>query len=96
MHPLHLGDKTMKKSFSTYGKTIIRGVHIHVAEGVYDQQQCEEHYGMRVVERLKHFGMLESSKSILAHCLHLSSYERRLLHDSKAWIVEKYGKQPKQ
>ncbi len=82
-----LGDKTMKKA-SQLMENHNSGVHIHVAEGVYDQQQCEEHYGMRVVERLKHFGMLESPKSILAHCLHLSSYERRLLHDSKAWIVE--------
>lgn len=64
------------------------GVHIHVAEDKYDQQHCNESFGKSVVERLSDFGFLNSSKSILVHCLHLSEKERKLIGQSPCWVAQ--------
>jgi cytosine/adenosine deaminase-related metal-dependent hydrolase len=64
------------------------GVHIHVAEDQYDQDHCKINYKKTVVERLNEFGFLQSPKTILAHCLHLSKNEKKLISDSPAWVVE--------
>ena len=82
-----VSDKTMKKASNLMQK-FNSGIHIHVAEDGYDQKHCEEHYQRRVVERLNDFGILNSSKTILGHCLHLEGDERELIQNSQAWIVE--------
>jgi len=64
------------------------GIHIHVAEDNYDQQHCVKNYGNRVVERLNDYGILNSSKTILGHCLHLDDNERRIINKSEAFIVQ--------
>jgi len=64
------------------------GVHIHVAEDQYDQDHCKINYKKTVVDRLNDFGFLNSSKTILAHCLHLSKSEKKLINESPAWVVE--------
>jgi cytosine/adenosine deaminase-related metal-dependent hydrolase len=63
------------------------GVHVHVAEDIVDQRRCLADHGLRVVERFAAAGVLDLPGSILAHCLHLNERERRLLHDSTAWVV---------
>ncbi len=82
-----VGNDTMKKAaqLMNQGKS---GIHIHVAEDECDQEQCASVYHKRVVERLHDFGFLESPKSILAHCLHLSERERELIRNSSAFVVE--------
>jgi len=82
-----VGDETLTKEVDLMAKTH-SGIHIHVAEDIADQQQCEQEHNMRVMERLHHFGVLNSPKTILAHCLHLSEKERSLIRNSPAWIVE--------
>lgn len=64
------------------------GIHIHVAEALSDQQHCMETHGMRVVERLQKFGALESPKTILGHCLHLSEAEKKIISQSPVWVVQ--------
>lgn len=64
------------------------GIHIHVAEDKYDEQHCRENYKKTVVERLNDFGFLQSSKSILVHCLQANDNERKLLANSNAWIAQ--------
>ena len=64
------------------------GIHIHVAEDPIDQNDCQQKYGKRVVERLSDLGLLNSSKSILSHCLHINDSERKLIHDSNVWIAQ--------
>ncbi len=63
------------------------GIHIHVAEDLKDQKDCEAKYKERVIERLDKIGALDSSKTILGHCLHLSEKERAILAKAKAYIV---------
>ncbi|MCF6239910.1 MAG: amidohydrolase family protein [Bacteroidales bacterium] len=82
-----VGNERMKKAADLMHK-YKSGFHIHVAEDLYDQKHCEDNYGKRVVERLNDYGVLNSSKTILAHCLHLNDNERAILNKSKAFIVQ--------
>lgn len=82
-----LGDHTLKKAAELMDK-YNSGVHIHVAEDLYDQEFCKENYGKRVVERLNDFGVLQSSKTILGHCLHINEDERKLIKNSGAFVVQ--------
>ncbi|NPD44310.1 amidohydrolase family protein [Lentimicrobium sp. S6] len=82
-----VGDETMKRAADLMRKKD-SGIHIHTAEDFYDQEQCLQKHGKRVVERLNEFGVLESSKSILGHCLHIDNKERDLIRDGKAFVVQ--------
>jgi cytosine/adenosine deaminase-related metal-dependent hydrolase len=82
-----VGDNTLKNAVALMQK-YDSGIHIHVAEDEYDQQQCMKEHGKRVVERLHDFGVLESPKTILGHCLHLTDTERELVKNSEAFIVQ--------
>jgi putative selenium metabolism protein SsnA len=62
------------------------GLHIHVAEDIWDQNQSLELYRVRVVERLAQFGLL-GPKTVLAHGVHLNEHELRLVEESGAWLV---------
>lgn len=62
------------------------GIHIHVAEGPEDEEQCQAKHGMRIVERLSRFNLL-NERSILAHCLHINKDEKDLVADSGAIVV---------
>jgi len=64
------------------------GLHVHVAEAEADQDHCLETYGKRVLERFHEAGALGSSKTILAHCIHLNTQERQLLRNSPIWVVQ--------
>ncbi len=63
------------------------GIHIHAAEDPIDQEETLARCGCRVVERLQRAGALESPKTILAHCLHLSDEERSLIRRSQVWVA---------
>ncbi len=64
------------------------GIHMHLAEDIYDQEQCLNNYRKRVAFRLKDYGFIDNPKSILVHCLHLDDAERVLLSNSPAWIAQ--------
>jgi len=64
------------------------GIHIHVAEDISDQEHCLNTYKKRVIERLHEAGATNSSKTILAHCLHLSDNEREIIRNSPCWVVQ--------
>lgn len=82
-----VGDDTLNKAVELMQKTN-SGIHIHVAEDQFDQEDCKLKYNKRVVERLNDFGVLDSSKTLLAHCLHINENERQLIRNSKAFVVE--------
>ncbi len=82
-----VGNDTMKRAADLMQKHN-SGVHIHVAEDEYDEHACLETHHKWVVDRLNEYGLLESSKSILAHCLHLDQYEKDQVRNSQAWVVE--------
>ncbi|MBT3979903.1 MAG: amidohydrolase family protein [Bacteriovoracaceae bacterium] len=82
---------TVSDSLLASARTLVdrydSGIHIHVAEDLCDQSDCQKKYGKSVVERLADYGFLRNKKTILAHCLHLSDNERKLLKDSACSIV---------
>lgn len=82
-----VGKSTLDKAVGL-AREFNTGLHIHVAEAYSDQQHCIDTYGQRVVERLSGAGVLDSSRSILAHCLHLSDSERDIIGYSPAWVVQ--------
>ncbi|WP_462279761.1 amidohydrolase family protein [Salinivirga cyanobacteriivorans] len=82
-----VSDETMKKAAKLVQDTN-SGLHIHVAEGIYDQTHCSETHGKRVIERLNDHGLLNNTKNLLIHSLHLSEQERELFKESGAWVVE--------
>ncbi len=82
-----VGDETMKKASDLMQK-YNSGVHIHVAEDKFDQKHSIENYGKRVVERLNDFGVLDSPKTILGHCLHINDNERNIIKNSNAFVVQ--------
>jgi len=82
-----VSDDTLKKAVDLVKQTD-SGIHIHVAEAESDQDHCVATYGMRVIERLQKFGALESVKTILGHCLHLSENEKKIISNSPAWVVQ--------
>ncbi len=64
------------------------GAHIHLAEDKYDQEHCMREYYQRVVHRLSEAGVLESSKTILVHGLHLDAEERNILKKKACWLAQ--------
>jgi cytosine/adenosine deaminase-related metal-dependent hydrolase len=94
-NPGHVG---LHASFTVGGELLAKavdlahrhatGLHVHVAEDEADQRDALAKHGKRVIERFAEAGVLGLPKSILAHCLHLSAAERRLLIDSGLWVVQ--------
>ncbi len=79
--------KTLKKAVHIAQK-YNTGIHIHVAEDKYDQEYTLKKFNKRVVERLNDAGVLESSKTILAHCIHINKEERKLIKKSPVYIAQ--------
>lgn len=84
-----LTEDTMIKAASLTEKSGV-GIHIHVAEDYIDQEDCKTKYQMSVIERLRNFGFLKYSSTILSHCLHITDLERDLLACSPVWIVQNH------
>jgi cytosine/adenosine deaminase-related metal-dependent hydrolase len=82
-----IGDATFKQVVRLAEKHNT-GIHIHVAEDSSDQKQCEEKHRKNVIERIASFGGLNSTKSILVHCLHLADTERKIVRNSGVWVAQ--------
>jgi cytosine/adenosine deaminase-related metal-dependent hydrolase len=64
------------------------GIHIHVAEDLSDQDHCQKFHNKRVLQRLYDAGSLDLRGSIFGHCIYLDEQEKKLLRNSKAWVVQ--------
>ena len=62
------------------------GFHIHVAEGLADEEDSLNKSSMRVVDRLDQFGIMRP-ESIFVHGVHLSEGEIEKLARSKTWLT---------
>jgi putative selenium metabolism protein SsnA len=61
-------------------------LHVHVAEDAADVEDCARRHGTSLAERFHRHGLL-MSRTILAHCVHLSPDEIRQVHGHGAWIA---------
>jgi 5-methylthioadenosine/S-adenosylhomocysteine deaminase len=90
------GMVSLHASFTVSDDLISRGVEasrkqrvpltIHVSEGPNDGYHNMERYGKRSVERLNDEGLL-SSRSVLAHCVHLDDREIGLIAKNSASVA---------
>lgn len=62
------------------------GLHVHVAEDLADQADCQERFGASVVRRLADAGAL-TDRSLLAHCVFLSPEEVGVLRDRRPTVA---------
>jgi len=79
---LSLSDDSLKK---IAGALHGRGIHIHVAESLMDEEECVKKYGKRVVERLDDFGLINEN-ALLVHCTHIDETEMKIIKERKATI----------
>lgn len=82
-----VGDGLLRRAVELARK-YMSGLHVHAAEDAVDQETTYAHYGCRVVERFKEAGVLDFSRTILVHGLHLDGEERAILRGSPAWVAE--------
>jgi len=82
-----VSDHTLKRA-ALLTEKYNTGVHVHVAEDLYDQKHCEINHKQRVVERLNHYNLVNNPRSILAHCIHLDDKEQKIIKNSAAWIAQ--------
>jgi putative selenium metabolism protein SsnA len=82
-----VGDNTLDQAVDIMNR-FNSGIHLHVAEDLYDQDLSRRKYGKSVVERLHEHGALKSSRTILAHCLHLDDNEKDIIRNSPCWVVQ--------
>jgi putative selenium metabolism protein SsnA len=80
-----LSDETLEASRDA-AEGLNTGFHIHVAEGIADQQESLRKYNLRVVERLQKFGIL-GPKTLAIHCVHLDAFEKDILHETGTWVT---------
>lgn len=62
------------------------GYHIHVAEGVEDQQDSIRKYGVSVVKRLMERGIL-GPDTLAVHCVHIDEDDMDILRDTKTMVI---------
>jgi putative selenium metabolism protein SsnA len=80
-----ISDETLKKAVEA-ADGLDTGFHLHVAEAEADQVYAVEHFGKRVVERLADAGVL-GSKTIAAHCVHVTENEMDILKATDTSVV---------
>ncbi len=80
-----LNDDTLEKVSDT-GNSLGAGFHIHCAEAISDEMDSLKRFGMRVVERLNKFGIL-NDKSILAHCVHIDKKEMDIIARRGSYVA---------
>ena len=62
------------------------GFHLHVAEGIADEDDSLAKSGLRVVDRLHRHGLL-GPRSIAAHAVHVDAREVCLLSETETWVT---------
>ncbi len=79
-----LSDETL--SYIQTVNTHNSGYHVHVAEGLYDEEMCEKKHGMTICQRFQQNGIL-NNKTIAAHCIHINPEDQTILKNSGAMVV---------
>ena len=80
-----LSDETLERTAAVCRETGA-GVHVHVAEGTADEEDCLAKHGCRIAQRLHKFG-LAGKKSIFVHGIHLDESEMDLIAETGTMMV---------
>ena len=82
---LTLSEQSLNGLAAAVGETGT-SLHIHVAEDLADLDDCRNRYGLTLLERLDHHGLI-ASRSVMAHCVHLTEGEIDQVHRMGGWIA---------
>ncbi|MGD1817402.1 MAG: putative aminohydrolase SsnA [Pleomorphochaeta sp.] len=83
--PFTIPDEGLKL-MSEACKTTGCGIHLHVAEGDYDQIHSHHKYGKDIVKRLEDFDLLNDN-SLLVHGIFLNENEIEILNNHKCFLA---------
>ncbi len=83
--PMTVGPETLKACVALMRK-YDTGLHIHVAESHFDQDDSLAKYQKRCIERLHEAGAL-GSKTLAVHCIHMEDRELDLLAQTHTTVV---------
>ena len=76
------------KAISDRARAEATFIHVHVAETLFEVETCrKEHGGLTPVAYLNGLGLL-GPKTIMAHCVHLTDDDVKIIADTGAVIVE--------
>jgi putative selenium metabolism protein SsnA len=81
---LTLSDETLVEARKACPEDI--GMHIHVAEGLADEEDSLRKAKLRVADRLNRLGIL-NDRAILAHAVHVNDEEMDIIKQSGAWVT---------
>jgi 5-methylthioadenosine/S-adenosylhomocysteine deaminase len=65
------------------------GLHTHSNESQFDVAETQRRYGMRPVQALEHFGLLDAERVLLAHCVWVDDDEIDLLAQRGVGVAHK-------
>jgi putative selenium metabolism protein SsnA len=82
---LTLSDETLADCLAAADEVEL-GFHVHVAEGMSDQEDALRKSGKRVVHRLADAGIL-GPQTIAVHCVHVDESEIERLADTQTWVT---------
>jgi putative selenium metabolism protein SsnA len=80
-----LSDESLRK-LGDMAERFDTGVHVHLAEAETDPRMTEEKFGRKILDRFGEHGILRP-KSLLAHCIHLTSDDFAMLRTSGSWLI---------
>lgn len=78
-------DKTLEKVSEFFNANDV-GVHVHLAEDKSDNETSKEKFGKNPIERFNDFSLL-NNKSIVAHGIHLTENDYKILESSGAALA---------
>lgn len=78
-------DKTLEKASEFFDANDV-GVHVHLAEDKSDNETSKEKFGKNPIERFNDFSLL-NNKSIVAHGIHLTEKDYKILESSGAALA---------
>lgn len=81
---LTLSDATLERARALCPEGI--GFHVHVAEGIADQEDSLQKAGMRVIHRFDQFDLL-TPETILVHGIHLDDSEIDRIASATSWLT---------
>lgn len=86
-HAVYTVNETVLRRIASQAHDDGRFVHIHASETAREVQDCRDaHDGMSPIAYLDQLGLL-GEKTVLAHCVHLSEDDIRIIHDRRAIIA---------
>ncbi|MDY3005703.1 putative aminohydrolase SsnA [Anaerococcus porci] len=80
-----LSDESLEKAVKAMDG-VYDGYHVHIAEGIEDQWDCQRKYGKRIVERLEDFGII-TENTLAIHCVHINGREMDILKEHNTPVI---------